>query len=190
MRAQRDTGACWRYTVRMDAAEPPPKQLLILVGPKGAGKTTLGCMLEQRLGACFVRVERIAERALADSGGVADERHVRRAILDELSAQAAQHDLLIIESTGASSETAAFFDALRAHFEALFVRVHAQRATCDARMAGRAQHEQVQLPDAQISRMYELSSGLSLPWDLELDNDLGLDARSVADAVRPLLRGN
>lgn len=179
--------------MRMDAAEPAPKQLLILVGPKGSGKTTLGRMLEQRLGACFVHVEPIAQRVLAECEGVLDERCARRtihAILEELTTEAAHHDLLILESTGASSETAAFFDALRARFEVLFVRVHAQRATCDARLKSRDQSDHVPLPDALISRMYELSSGLSLPWDLELDNDLGLDARSVADAVRPLLRDN
>lgn len=166
-------------------------QLLVLVGPKGAGKTTLGRMLEQRLGAHFIHVERIAQRILAECGGSVDERYARRAlraILDELAVQAADNELLVIESTGASSETPGFFAALRERYEVLFVRVHAQRETCDARIAGRQQKDQVQLQPELIARMYELSIRLSLPWDLELDNDVGLDARAVVDAVRPLLR--
>jgi shikimate kinase len=167
------------------------KQLLVLVGPKGSGKTTLGRMLEQRLSARFVHVERVAQRVLAECGGVADERYARRAqraVLDELAVQAADSELLVIESSGASGETRSFFATLRERYELLFVRVHAQRATCDARLAEREQASQVHVPPELIARMYELSNHVSLPWDLELDNDTGLDARSVAEAVRPLLR--
>ncbi|MET0285109.1 MAG: hypothetical protein ABW352_11585 [Polyangiales bacterium] len=56
------------------------------------------------------------------------------------------------------------------------------------RLAPRDQPQQVQLSAERRARMYERTDRLSLPWDLELDNDVGLDARSVADAVRPLLR--
>jgi hypothetical protein len=111
-------------------------------------------MLEQRLGARFVSAP-------------------RSELLRELEKQAAYSDLLVIESTGENERE---FESLRARFEVLFVRVHAERTTCDARSSE---------PDAEE---YERSSSIPLPWDLELYNEMGLDARSVVDAVRPLLR--
>ena len=51
----------------------------MLVGPKGAGKTTLGRFLEIEPGVQFLEVERIAKRVLAEMGGTIDERYARRA---------------------------------------------------------------------------------------------------------------
>ncbi len=137
-------------------------QLLLLMGPEGSGKTTLGRMLEQRLGAHFVHI-------------------------DELAPNEATHELLVVECNGTSFESDCFA-TLRERYEVLYVRVHAEHATCSARIAERARTSHEQLAPEQTARSYERSSSLSLPWDLELDNDAGLDARSVADAVRPLLR--
>lgn len=161
------------------------QQLLVLVGPEGAGKTTLGRMLEQRLGARFVQVERVVQRVFAEGRGGAAGR-ITRAVLDELAVQAADNDLLVIEATGAAGES--FFGVLRESYEALFVHVHAEQATCNARLRAREQAGRAAPSDELRARMYERSSQLAIPWDLELDNDGGLDARSVADAVRPLLR--
>lgn len=166
-------------------------QLLILVGPKGAGKTTLGRILEQRLGVHFLHVEPIAQRVLAACGGVVDEHYARRsfqAILDAVDAAARACGALVIESTGASTESGSFFAALRERCDVRLIRVHAARATCDARIAARDPTHQVQVPPELVAKMYERSVALSLPWDLEFDNDASLSPDALVAAVRPLLR--
>lgn len=179
-----------------DAARPPSSprrernRLIVLVGPKGSGKTTIGRMLEQRLGARFIAVEAVAKRVLAEMGNVVDERYARRAfeeIVRELEQAARAHAVMVIESTGASSETAAFFAALRERFDVRFVRVRATRDTCADRIETRDQSAQIQVSRELVEQMYERTAALELAWDLELDNERPLSAEEVTSACAPLV---
>jgi shikimate kinase len=164
--------------------------LILLVGPKGAGKSTIGRMIEAELGARFVEVEAIAKAVLAQSGGTIDEGYARRAfaaIVAHLATLAPAHPLLVIETTGASSGTAELLAALRAQHTVRIVRVDARADLCDARIASRDAARHVAVPAGLVREMYLRSTSLELPWDLVLDNNGPLTAAEVARAVAPLI---
>lgn len=164
--------------------------LIVLVGPKGAGKTTLGRMLEAELGARFVEVEAIFRRVLVESGGTIDEAYVRRgfdAVVAHLDTLA--DPLLVIETTGASSATTDFLATLRARHSVRLVRVEAQADLCDTRIATRDASRQIAVPPGLVREMYLRSTSLTMPWpwDLTLDNNRDLTPSELAAALRPLI---
>jgi shikimate kinase len=172
----------------------PGARVLLLVGPKGAGKTTIAEMLARRADAHFVEAEAISKRVLAACDGVIDESYARRAftaIADEVDRLAAAGQrLLVLETTGASDEAPAFFARLRARHDLRLVRIHAGLATCVERIATRDTTRQIAVPDDLVRRMHERTEALRLAWDLELVNDPPLDEGTVVEAFVPLLGGD
>lgn len=163
-------------------------RIVLLVGPKGCGKTTLGRWLEEDLGERFLEVETIAQRVLAERGGVMGEGYAQacfdaiRAAVDQLP-----EPLIIMETTGAAAETQAFLDGLRAKHDVLLVRVRASANTCEWRIARRDSSRQVPVPRELIDRMHAATEALGWSWDLELDNDEGIARQEVSARVRALL---
>lgn len=169
------------------AAEP---QVFVLVGPKGSGKTTLGRMLERQFGLHFLEVEAIARRVLADMGGVIDgayERRVFEEIAAEVAVLAPVHGRILVETTGASDQTQRFLATLGAGQRVRLVRVRAAANTCAERIVGRDASRQVDVPIDLIRTMHARTEALSLPWELELDNDPPLTEAELQIAFAPLL---
>jgi shikimate kinase len=166
------------------------KKAVVLVGPKGSGKTTIGRMVEAALGARFIEVEAVAQRALAEAGGVINESYARRAfelILEATDAVAREAPAIVLETTGASDETPRFLAALHERFNVVLVRVLASRAVCECRIQARDQARQIQVSPDLIREMHARSLALSLPWDVEIDNDAGVGSSEVAHLLRPHL---
>lgn len=164
-------------------------EIWLLVGPKGSGKTTLGRMLGDEPGAHFLEVELIAKRVLQESGGTVDESYARRAfeaIADEVLAISESHRILVLETTGASTETKAFIERLSQHHRVRLIRVHARAETCARRIARRDPSRQVEVSAELIRVMHARTEALQLGWHLELDNDPPLSRDEVLDRVRSL----
>lgn len=164
--------------------------IVVLIGPKGAGKTTLGRMLERPPDVRFLEVEAIAQRVLAAMGNVIDERYARRAfeaIAAQVELMAAAPGVIILETTGASEETPRFLDTLRQRHELRLVRVNARAETCATRIAERDPSRQVQVSPELVRLMHERTEALKLTWDLELINDPPLSREHVERAFAPLL---
>lgn len=165
-------------------------RVLLLVGPKGSGKTTIGGMLEARPGVRFLEVEAIARRVLAEAGGAIDEAYARRAlsaIAGVVHAVAGEHELIVIETTGASQHAAAFLEELRLHHDVTLVRVRAPAETCARRIAERDSTRQVPVDAELVRRMHAVTEALTWPWDVVLDNDPALEPDAVERALGPWL---
>lgn len=173
-----------------DAPSRGRPQLLVLVGPKGSGKTTIGRMLDTKLGLYFLPVEEIALQVLAERGGRVDEQYAKAAfdaILVALERVFAETRRVVIEATGASDESAAYFAELQARYDTRFVRILAGRATCEQRLRTRDAGGHVAISPELAARMHERSERLELPWALTVDNESSLSPSTLLAAVERLL---
>jgi gluconate kinase len=164
--------------------------LLILLGPKGSGKSFIGALLEERCGIRFVRVEPLWKayfERCASSGTPPDigvgigEVHpvVRRAL--------AEFRHVAVETTGASQPILADLLDLAPSDQTLIVRVQAPLDLCVARIASRDATAHIAVDEGMIRQVHALSEAVDIAPDLVILNvDVSADdlAREVEGGLR------
>jgi shikimate kinase len=147
--------------------------LILLVGPKGSGKSHIGRVLEKHLGVLFFHVEPLWMSYYAEcqasgrqpliSEGVAK---VHPLIADALRT----HQHVCVETTGASSDILDDLLSLARASETLVVRVSAPLELCLERIVTRDQADQVPMDAESIREIYALSQEAQLRPHLMLEN--------------------
>ena len=164
-------------------------QLVILVGPKGSGKSTIGTILSQVLPVCFFRVEPIFVANQVE-GGLAGDALLWRgferveARLDELFEQ---HETVVIETTAAWGPYAEILRRYRERYTVRLVRLRAPLATCLDRVRTRDASEHIPVSDDRVHAINEIADRIELDWDLELDNSTPASAEAIRVAFAPLV---
>jgi RimJ/RimL family protein N-acetyltransferase/predicted kinase len=147
-------------------------QLLLLVGPKGAGKTRIATLLAQVFGAYAVPVERMWRERLARTQG--DGRPSAREVFDEVADHAlaalAANELVVLDTTGASEHTTAFVERLSRSGVLRIVRVAAPTGVCTERALARDATDQISVTPEQLAAVNLVAAGVSLDVDRTFDN--------------------
>ena len=149
-------------------------KVIVLVGAKGVGKSSIGRAATSQVHACFVDAEAIAKREFERGGGKLDDQYARRAhgaILDAVQVAAQRHPVVVFETTGASEHAAWVLSELRARHALRLVRVCAGRSVCTTRIAQRDRDVHVPVDPQVIEAMFDKVASLEWPWDLTIDND-------------------
>jgi 2-phosphoglycerate kinase len=156
----------------MPAADP--KTLLILVGPKGSGKTHIGAVVERMLGIRFLRVEPIFLGHETFLGAVSD---VQRQIDPALAAG----DSVIIESTGAAPD---YVRSLQHRYERVrLVQMRASAETCFRRFNQRDTSQHIPVSDARFHEINEQAARAAFEWNCVLDNETGLTDEDIVRLI-------
>jgi shikimate kinase len=166
------------------------KRVLVLVGPKGAGKSTIGNLLDRTLGVRFVRVEPVF-LAIKEALGSAHPDYERRgfeAVLARLTSELTAADTICFESTGASREFAWLLSELRKLARVLPVHVLAEPSQCLDRIHRRDASIHIPVSDDQVSRINELAFQVELPWVAQVDNRSSFAPDLIVQQMRNLLR--
>lgn len=165
--------------------------LLLLVGPKGSGKSFIGELLERELGIPYVRPEAVVLRlrAAGRTPTVAESLAAIVASAEELAraASARAASALTLDTTGASDELGAYLEALARVGRIRPIQVLARPEVCLARIRARDQAAHIPVEEEQIARINARSLALQLPYELSLDNDPFAPPTAVVAAVRALL---
>ena len=165
------------------------KQVLVLVGPKGAGKSTIGHILAADLGLHFLRAEPIFLDVRSQLGASHSqfEQAGFQAVLSAILESLGQHDIICFETTGASAHLSWLLEALRQEARVLLVRVLAAPEQCLTRIRSRDTSFDIPVSDHQIERINAIAQTVVLPWTAELDNRGPIDRTLIASTVRSLL---
>lgn len=165
---------------------------VLLIGPKGSGKSHVGRVLEARLGVHFFHVEPLwlayhaeceaSGRQPAIAEGIARVHPVLDAALDT-------HAHVCAETTGASAEILEALLSLRPRPEILVARVSAPPEVCRQRIAERDPRHQIPVAAETVRKVHALSESLQLRPDVMVDNVRLTESEIVALFERPLRTG-
>ncbi len=165
------------------------KQVIVLVGPKGAGKTTIGALLADTLGIHFLRVEPIflAVRESLGPSHPDNERRGFQAVLESLRGALALHDTICFETTGASAYLPWLLSELAGVAIVLPVHVLVGPEQCLPRIRGRDGALHIPVSDDQIERINAIAHGVTLAWAAEIDNRGHFCAASITSTIQRIL---
>jgi RimJ/RimL family protein N-acetyltransferase/shikimate kinase len=158
------------------------KHVVLLVGPKGAGKSTLGRLLARTYGYTHVEpgalwIEHAARRpSYPDESSYEREGFAR--VAAAVAAALASHDVAVTDTTGASDETPCFVEELARLGTVHAIRLLASEETCRARIERR--DGVLHLPAAAelVARAYAQSMWANVPASSVGLLDVGSDLPS------------
>lgn len=161
--------------------------LVLLIGPKGAGKSHIGRILEARLGVHFFHVEPLwmaYHAECADAGRTVVIAEGVGRVHPRIAEALPEHEHVCVETTGASSEILDDLLALGEEHGLLTVKIEVPLDVCLERIRGRSPTHQIPMEEAMIRKVYELSESLDMPFDLLIEN-----LRLSDDELVELFRG-
>jgi 2-phosphoglycerate kinase len=155
-----------------------PPALLILVGPKGSGKSHIGAVVERCLGVRFLRVEPIFLAHEDRPGAVVG-------IQRQLDLSLAQGRTVVIESTGAAPD---YIRSLQNRYQRVrLLQVRASAQTCFRRFKDRDTSVHVPVSDDRFHEINDRAARADFDWDCVLNNEAGLPDDDIARLVASVL---
>lgn len=155
------------------------KTLYMLIGPKGAGKTYIGTLVDRHTDIRFIRVEPIwLSLQPGEDGWTRVEQTIDAAFQ--------HHDRVMIESLGAGEAFGAFRASLARTYTIKLIRVYAALDTCFMRVKTRASADHIAVSDDKVEQYNQIAAAVRYDWDLEINNDAPASDQAILDAIRAM----
>jgi shikimate kinase len=153
------------------------KQLYMLIGPKGAGKTHIGAVVSRHTDIQFIRVEPIwLSLAPGEEGWKKVEQVIDTAFQT--------YDRVMIESLGAGDGFRSFHAALAQKYPIKMIRVVAGLDTCLKRVQTRSNADHIAVSDDKVAEYNSIAAQVRYDWALEIENDPPASDEAIVTAIR------
>ena len=148
------------------------KQIFLLIGPKGSGKSFIGSLFQSEFDIPFVRVEDWAKQ-IKKNRNITDDSYlfeVFSAIESGIREKLKQTDRLVFESTGLTD----FFDQmlfnLKESFQINTIQIIADLSTCLNRIKTRDQSIHINVSDDQVNQINQAVLNKKMDTDFQIEN--------------------
>ena len=151
------------------------KQVIILIGLKGSGKTHIGTLAKEKLGIDFFRVENVwldlKSKRLSDEymeeGFKLVETKIDNLLLDT--------NRIIIESTGTTIYFKFFLEKLKSKYEVKLVKINTSAEKCFQRVKSRDASVHIPVSDDLLEKVNKEAQQVKLKYDTVIDNEESSD---------------
>ncbi len=162
------------------------KQVIILIGLKGSGKTYIGSLIQEKFGIKFFRVENVwlalkSER-LSDEyimeGFNLVEKEIDNLLLDS--------DRITIESTGTTEYFNPFLKRLKNKYNLKLIKIETSFSTCLKRVKSRDASVHIPVSDDLIEQVNLEASTVDLEFDAVIENEKSTE-NEILNKLRNIL---
>ncbi len=166
--------------------------ILVLVGPKGCGKSHLGRMLEAEFDIHYLRLEEIWQELKTCRLDFLSQDYIRegRALTIEAIRAALQNGSVCIEASGVANDWAEYVAELRLLATVIFVRVTSSLEACRIRARDRDQSLQVVIDQDLFESINRQSLDVQMDWVATLNNEPFLSQAELITQMTPIFRDN
>lgn len=155
-------------------------EIIVLIGPKGAGKSYIGRLIERIYGYFFLHTEliflEVKKRNLPFENYVATGYQL---VQEAVEALVQQKHCVVFETIGVADACLALLAYLKKKYTVVFIQVHVSSHVALERVFSRDQTHQIQLERAIVAHMNEQSLQMKLDYDLILENERATDAQLI-----------
>lgn len=163
------------------------KTVLLLVGPKGSGKTTIGSLLERGFHVPFIRPVPIwLEHRMKPKTPLWENEGIH-AVVAAVRAKFEETDCVVTETTGAADWFPTFVDALGRLGEVKCVRIRVPLETCGERVRSRGATILIPESDDIVEQVNRRSEALQFPFNAFFDNVSAWNEDEASRKVAQLL---
>jgi shikimate kinase len=155
------------------------KVLYMLIGPKGAGKTYIGTLVNQHTDITFIRVEPIWLSLQPGEDGW-------KKVEERIDAAFQMHQKVMIESLGAGEGFHGFYSAFKGKYTIKMIRVYADLATCFTRVKQRDRTDHIAVSDAKVEEYNQIAAAVIYDWDLEINNNGPAPDAAILAAIQTI----
>ncbi|QSE97220.1 nucleoside/nucleotide kinase family protein [Fulvivirga lutea] len=148
------------------------KEIFLLIGQKGSGKSFIGSIFDKHFGIRFVRVEdwakKIKQERAVDNEAYLKQvfQEIEKGIRDCLN----QTDKLVFESTGLTEHFDRMLLSLRKDFRVTTIGINADSNLCLDRVKSRDQTIHINISDDQVNMINEKVRSRNFQPDLSIFN--------------------
>lgn len=149
------------------------KRIILLIGPKGSGKTHLASLAAENLDVHCIPADSIWLR-IDDERELSGEEYTKARlsrVYAAINAEFLQTSSVILESTGTASWFNEFLSRLKSFGEVILIKVDAPEDVCLQRIRRQSQLEGIEVPEEQIKRINQISRNLEMNWDASFNNN-------------------
>ena len=147
--------------------------LILLIGPKGSGKSHIGRTLDAQLGVHFFHVEPLWMSYYEECRANGTEPNILEGIAKvhpRISACLRAHDHVCVETTGASPEILNDLLDIESPRNTLIAQILAPLELCLNRIATRDQTNQIPMDIDSVRRVYSLSLAAEVQPQIVIEN--------------------
>lgn len=155
------------------------KNLYMLIGPKGSGKTYIGTLVERNSDIFFLRVEKIWLSIKQNENGW-------EKVEQEIDLTFKSCNKLMIENLGAGEDFLHFYASLKKKYCIQLIRVFTDLDICLTRVMRRDNENHIPVSDTKVIEYNKIASQVSLDWDIEIDNNGPASDSEILRAIKSL----
>lgn len=150
------------------------KEIFLLIGQKGSGKSFIGTILDKEFGIKFIRVENLVKQ-IKKERDVFNETYLKQVfevienvIRDSLN----DNDKIVFESTGLTDYFDQMLENLKISFHLTTIGIYTDSKTCLDRVKTRDQNIHINISDDQVIMINEKVKEKNFQTDYRIDNEV------------------
>ena len=162
------------------------KQVIILIGLKGSGKTYIGNLIQEKLGIRFFCVEDVWRTLKSE--GLSDEyiRNGFSLVEKEIDNLLLGSDRVTIESTGTTEYFNSFLKRLKSKYDLKLIKIETTFNTCLRRVKSRDASIHIPVSDDFIEQINLEASKVDLKFDSVIENEKSTD-NEILDKLQKII---
>lgn len=149
------------------------KEIFLLIGQKGSGKSFIGTLMDKKYGIKFIRVEDWAKKIKKDRD-IDNETYLKQ-VFEEIEQgireSLVDKDKIVFESTGLTEYFDQMIQSLRRDFQVTTIGVYADSAICLERVKSRDQNIHINVSDDQVLMINDKVREKNFETDFSIINE-------------------